>query len=294
MKFKGHQEKIKFLQELFQSSKLPHALLFTGPEGIGKKLVALHLAQMISCEKNVPCEACHHCQRILQRNHPDFFFIEPEEGIIKVDVIRNLKQRLFLTTLEATLKIAIINDAHTLHLSAANALLKTLEEPPSNTLIILITSSPYKLLRTILSRCQKLTFSPLTSSDMEAVIQSFESNEPVDPELLDMSAGSPGLFQKFSEEAQAIITQKILPSLESQPKDLMKLLGVAEELAKQKELSEGVLNLLLMHFEKKLPENSNLSFAHKMESIFHASQKLKETHINPQLTFENLFLKLCL
>ncbi len=295
MKIVGHQKQIAYINQLIHAHKLPHGLLLTGPQGIGKKLFAYHLAQTLFCEdkQNAPCGNCSHCLRISENKHPDFTFIQPENHTIKVEFIRDLKQKLSLQALESEYKIAIIDDADTLHPSAANVLLKTLEEPPPQTLIILISPSPHKLLKTILSRCQKITFSPLSHAEMKEVPALKESNS-LSNEKLDLSQGSPGQFLKFSEEAFEIVENEIIPSLESQPKDLMKLLQISENLSKEEELSESVLNLLLLKWGKNIPQHPQLNYALKTKALYEAGRKLRETHANPQLTFENLFLKLCL
>lgn len=295
MNIRGHQKQVSHLRSLLESNKLPHALLFTGPEGIGKKQVALQFAQEVFCNfksEGKSCGQCSSCLRIIQNTHPDFISIAPESHLIKTDVIRQLKQKLSLQPLEAPYKIAFINEAQCLHSSAANVLLKTLEEPPEKTLLILISSSPYKLLRTILSRCQKLSFSPLNTNDMQDVMQELGHSMASDTERLALAQGSPGLFLKFSEEAFEIVQNNILPSLEKQPKDLMKLLEVAEKISKEEDLAESVLNILLMKWNQSA--STHLIHAQKTEAIYHAARKFKETHVNPQLTFENLFLKLCL
>lgn len=295
MKIRGHQNQLEHLHLLLQSNKLPHALLFTGPEGIGKKQVALQFAQEIFCSLTDGKRGCGHCSsclRIIQNTHPDFICIEPESHLIKTDVIRQLKQKLSLQPLEAPYKIALINEAQCLHSSAANVLLKTLEEPPEKTLLILISSSPYKLLRTILSRCQKLSFSPLNTHDMQELMQELGHPMASNTERLALAQGSPGLFLKFSEEAFELVQNNIFPSLEKQPKDLMKLLEIAEKISKEDDLAESVLNILLMKWNQS--KSTQKTDAEKMEAIYQAARKFKETHVNPQLTFENLFLKLCL
>lgn len=300
MKIIGHSKQISYLNHLATKQKLPHALLFTGPEGIGKKQVAIHFTQTLFCvsknQEGQACQACTHCLRILQNQHPDFILIAPEEQIIKTEVIRHLKQRLSLKALEAPYTIALIDEAELLHPSASNVLLKTLEEPPSNCLLILITASPYRLLKTILSRCQKLPFSPLNEEEMRQVISQHEGKN-IDPRKLSLAQGSPGLWLKFSDEALDLVENNILPSLQAQPKDLMTLLQIAEKISKEDKssrLSENVLNLLLAEWNRQMLAQPNKILMEKTEAIYEALKKIKNTYVNPQLTFENLFLKLCL
>src|SRR5262245_6953440 len=134
MNFVGHQKNWEHLRRLVDQDQLPHALLFAGPSGIGKKRAALHLIQMLFCpETNRPCENCSSCRRIESysrsalQGHPDLVWIEPEKGLIKIETIRTLKSALALKPFEAPLKVAILTDAHALNPAASNALLKTLE-----------------------------------------------------------------------------------------------------------------------------------------------------------------------
>jgi len=219
--------------------------------------------------------------------------IVPESNLIKTEVIRQLKQKFSLKPLEAPYKVVLIDDVHCLHPSAANVLLKTLEEPPEKALMILITSSPYKLLRTILSRCQKLAFSPLGLEEMRAVIAALGQND-TPAEGLSLAQGSPGMYLKLSQEAFDLVEGSLLPSLEKQPKDLMKLLEIAEKLSKEESLAESVLKILLLKWSQGSLSLGSLDHAGKTEAIYEAARKFKDTHANPQLTFENLFLKLCL
>ncbi len=297
MKFIGHAPVAQSLQKLLQRASLPHALLFTGPDGIGKKKLALHLTQILFCEHKKdfqPCENCSSCERVENLKHPDLLFIEAEEGNIKTELIRELKQKLSFKALEAPLKVAILDDAHEMHPHAANALLKTLEEPPSQSLLILISASPYKLLKTILSRCQRICFSPLSEQEIKKALQIVGFEKWEDPFLLQLADGSPGLALKLSEEAFQKMNQEILPALESQPKDLLKLLSIAEEIAKEDFLAKSILHLLLIKWREKVLQESSSQQIQKFDAIHQALQKIKNTHVNPQLTFENLFLKLCL
>jgi DNA polymerase-3 subunit delta' len=301
----GHTKTLSHLKQLVQSSQLPHALLFTGPTGIGKKLVAHHFVQTLFCEKQTtspphpspltphssPCENCKNCLRVANRQHPDLFWIEPEKDLIKIDTIRNLKNSLALKPYEAPLKIAIIVDAHCLNIAASNALLKTLEEPPPDTVLILISSTPHQLLKTILSRCQKIYFSPLSAEETREVVR--QKGGKIDPTLILQSGGQPGLALSFSEEACEIVKDKILPVFDAQPKDLLTLFSVAEEIAPEEELHKPILNLLLIRWKEKILANPLAGEVKKFDAIEQALRRL-DHYANPLLTFENLFLNLCL
>ncbi|MCU7810034.1 MAG: DNA polymerase III subunit delta', partial [Candidatus Thiodiazotropha sp. (ex Notomyrtea botanica)] len=154
------------LQQARQQGRLPHALLFGGPRGVGKEAFALAFAQATLCpdsdDEGRPCGICRHCHLLHSGTHPDFQWVVPEEesksGEIKIDAIRKLTASAGLTAQSGGHKVVIIQPAHRMNTAAANSLLKTLEEPTRDTLIILLTDQPARLLPTIRSRCQQVHF----------------------------------------------------------------------------------------------------------------------------------------
>ena len=154
------------LQQRRQQQRLPHALLLAGPPGLGKAEFARDLAQGLLCEQptaeGMACQQCRSCARFVAMTHPDFLVVEPEEAgkAIKVDQIRELIRQFGLSSHQGGYRIAIVQPAEQMNLAAANSLLKTLEEPPADSLILLISASPSLLPATILSRCQRLEFVP--------------------------------------------------------------------------------------------------------------------------------------
>jgi DNA polymerase-3 subunit delta' len=168
----GHSKNIGMLQQLISQGRLPHALLFTGPEGIGKRLTAFGLAKALLCEqsKNDYCDLCAACHRINQDNHPDVTIIQPEGNSIKIEQLRDWQKGLESKSYSGSWRITVIDQAEKISIGAANSILKILEEPPEDTLICLITVEDRDILSTIVSRCQILRFSPLTRSDFIRII----------------------------------------------------------------------------------------------------------------------------
>jgi len=154
----------ELLQRAKQKNHLPHALLFLGVPGLGRKNLSVAFAHSVLCQNSNlqgdPCADCQNCHLIRAHSHPDLILIEPEEKglVIKVDQIREIVYEVNTTPLVGHARIIIINPAHAMNSAAANALLKTLEEPPPHTMIILITDLSQRMPATILSRCQKITF----------------------------------------------------------------------------------------------------------------------------------------
>ncbi len=172
-KIRGHQGPINILLNSIETNRLASSYIFSGPEGIGKAAVAKYLAQILNCQKDnfAACGACSSCQKIESLNHPDVHWVSADDsGLIKIEKIRLLIQEMSLKPFEGRCKVFIILDAQNLTEEAANCLLKTLEEPPIRSLIILTTSKIKKLLPTIISRCQKINFSALNPLMLEEIL----------------------------------------------------------------------------------------------------------------------------
>jgi DNA polymerase-3 subunit delta' len=142
--------------------RMPHALLLTGQRGVGKAALADHLARQLLCESlsadGIPCDRCAGCLQYAAGTHPDFFRVEPAEdsAVIKVDQVRELAERLSLSSHQGGFKVALLTPADSLNINAANSLLKTLEEPSDNTVLLLVSAKPAQIPATIRSRCQLL------------------------------------------------------------------------------------------------------------------------------------------
>lgn len=162
----GHQQQIDRLIAAVSQHRVAHAYLLSGPAGIGKKLVALHFARQLLCETAQGCGDCSACHKVDSGSHPDLSILISEGSYLKIEQIRTLQQFLLLRPLEGRYKICLIDDAEKLTVEAANALLKTLEEPQPGTILLLISSRPEQLLPTIRSRCQQLRFSKIPRPEL--------------------------------------------------------------------------------------------------------------------------------
>jgi len=171
-KILGQTRPLTILRRMLDAGRIPHACMFTGIAGIGKYTTAKAFAKALNCSEHSSdfCDTCTPCKKINSDIHPDITVIEPEKNIIKIDQIRRLQQSIAFSPLEANWRIVIIDQAESMNKEAANCLLKTLEEPPPATVLILTVNSTSKILPTILSRCQKIAFIPLTKNDMQAVL----------------------------------------------------------------------------------------------------------------------------
>lgn len=185
------------LKNMVQQGRLPHALLVSGAEGLGKRKLADWLAGALFCEQSredgSACGHCSACGRFDNGSHPDFILLQPEEAgkAIKVDQIRGLAASLAMTSHAGGHKIAIVQPADAMNVNAANSLLKTLEEPTANTLLILLTAMPGRLPATIRSRCQRINIERPSESLAASWLVQQQLEENVAKRCLIMSDGAP-------------------------------------------------------------------------------------------------------
>ena len=173
----GHRHLLELVARASSRGTLPPSLIFAGPEGVGKRMAAVALAQLMNCLQTETfqgldaCGTCASCKRIARGVHADVLMVEPgDTGAIKIDQVRDSIERSAYRPFEGRRRVVIINDAEALNIEAQNALLKTLEEPPAASTFVLVTSRPDMLLPTVLSRCQRLRFGRLSPADVAAVL----------------------------------------------------------------------------------------------------------------------------
>ncbi|NLI31961.1 MAG: DNA polymerase III subunit delta' [Deltaproteobacteria bacterium] len=170
----GQPRAKRFLRRLFQSGRIPHAMLFSGMAGVGKAAMALELVKLLNChaprDMNA-CDACGSCLKLRKGIHPDLLVVKAERAFIKLDQIREMRARLRFQPFEGKWRGIVIENAQALNEEAANALLKLLEEPPQRNIFLLTTLEPQMLLPTILSRCCHVRFQPLDLETLAKVLE---------------------------------------------------------------------------------------------------------------------------
>ncbi|MEA3338012.1 MAG: DNA polymerase III subunit delta' [Chloroflexota bacterium] len=207
----GHEWAVDLLRRSLDADRLPHALLLTGPRQVGKRTLALALVSALFCQaENRPCGECRACVRVAHGNHPDVQVVEAtvtgreREGVLRIDQIRLLRREAALAPLEAPLKIFVLREIEHANLPAANALLKTLEEPPDRVMLILTSARPDALLSTIISRCQTVQLRPLAIEIVrQALINDWQVSEEEAALLARLSRGRLGWAVERLEDETA-------------------------------------------------------------------------------------------
>jgi DNA polymerase-3 subunit delta' len=211
----GQDKAIGVLKGILQRNRLAGSYLFCGEAGIGKKTAAVNFAKAVNClnaegisgrmdenlslitDRSSPvvavdsCDACESCLKIASGSHPDVLSIAPEERQIRIEEIRSIEEALSFRPFEGRKKVVIVDDADTMNQAAANAFLKTLEEPPEDSLIILIASRPDRLPSTIRSRCSRIAFQTLSLDSCRRILEGKVATEEME-QAVRLSLGRPG------------------------------------------------------------------------------------------------------
>lgn len=182
----GQPNAVNLCRAMLSNGKLPHALLFTGPAGIGKSLTAQILAGGVLCTEShsKPCGHCQSCLQYERQAHPDFTLIRPEGAAIKIDQIRAVQRFAALAPSVSSGRVCLIEDAELMTVQAANSLLKLLEEPPPGFVFILVAGTLKPMLPTVLSRCRQIRFYPLPVTELEQALV----NKGFSPEMAAVAA----------------------------------------------------------------------------------------------------------
>ncbi|MBZ0157274.1 MAG: DNA polymerase III subunit delta' [Alphaproteobacteria bacterium] len=212
----GQERALRILFGTLRRNRVPSAVLLSGDTGIGKMRTAVNYAKAVNCLSPVEDDCCDHCPSCRKTDagvHPDVILLLPEEGEIKIDAIRRLEEVLSLRPFEGRRKVVIIDDADAMNLNAANAFLKTLEEPPSDSLILLIASNPDGLPDTIRSRCITIRLYPLSGEGCRKVLSGAVEDGALDA-VLKLSMGRPGIALSRDLAGEREWFLKLLRSME--------------------------------------------------------------------------------
>jgi len=334
----GHHKPVRIIQQALANKTLAHAYLFSGDAGIGKKLTALALAAAVNCPDAGPgggCGVCPSCKRISSRTHPDIHMVmsesedeqllstwtskevEKASSEIKIDQIRELQDGMSLTPSEGGKKVLIVDGAEAMNVAAQNAFLKTLEEPPGESLIIMVSSRPQSLLPTIRSRCQEIRFQPLPRKTLaQALMQRRGLTEEDAWFLAALAQGSIGRGLAMDVEQEKTARAVVMALWNGlAPMNAGEVLVQAEALSKDRDRFDRMLMIgvewlrdaLVYHEtgDETLLVNGQQKDQHREWGahypvrrmladldLFFASRALLDRRVSAQLVAENLLLKL--
>ena len=241
---RGHDRLVEGFRRVVARGRLAHGYLFTGPEGVGKRLFATELGRALLCETPpgplAACDVCPACVQIDAGSHPDFVAASrpPEKGEFPIDLMRSLCANFALKSARGRGKVIVIDDIDDLNDESANCFLKTLEEPPPGALLILIGTSPQRQLPTILSRCQVVRFAPLPETLVRGILPGLGVEDPAQvARLARLCGGSPGLALTLADPSIWAFRQALLDGLTGRPVDPVELnkgwLAFVEEAGKE-------------------------------------------------------------
>jgi DNA polymerase III subunit delta' len=258
----GQPFAISVLKTLLRNGKLPHALLFTGDDGVGKKMTATAFAMACNCltlkavldhrphlDVVDACGECAPCRKITGNNHADVIHIAPQSSMIRIDRIRSLLETLSLKPNEAQQRVVIISDAHAMNPEAGNALLKVLEEPPARTLLVLTTRQPSDLLPTVVSRCRQIRFMPLAAADVKRLLKETDSGDTDSVEIAAaLCDGSYSRARRLLDKRwlgrREWIIKVLTRRMAGDESDIRAWLAFAEMLSRKKDLIEESLEII--------------------------------------------------
>ena len=198
----GQERAKRFLKQVMSREKMPHAYLFTGIAGVGKTMTAMALCMALNCRVSggvEGCGQCPACRQMLSGNSPDFFCLAPDGQNVRIEQIRELNRQLAFAPVDR-FRVSVIRNAEAMTGEAANAFLKTLEEPPSGNILILNSTEPIDLLPTIVSRCQRLSFQPIPVEELRDWLMETKGLPESEARIMGhISQGSPGLAVEMLE-----------------------------------------------------------------------------------------------
>jgi len=284
----GNEKNKDILEKSIKLNKFSHSYIFWGIDGIGKKIIAKEFAKNILClEQKENCK-CKSCIEFNTENNPDFQIIEPDEGIVKIDQIRELQKKILEKPIISNKKVYIINEADTMKDPAQNCLLKTLEEPPEYATIILICTNEDNLLSTIKSRCTRMHFEPINNEEIKKYINENYADQEISQNIINLSQGSIGKIIKLNENKNIYENiEKIF--LNMQNKDLIEIVQMSEEIYKAKEEISSILdymNVILLKLSKQ-----NIKYIRCIEIVEETKKRLK-VNSNYDMCIDNLLFNM--
>lgn len=252
----GHEWAVDMLRQHAARGEARHAYLFCGPPGLGRRTLALRLAQALNCTSpsaaGIPCRECRDCKQIEAMRHPDMNVVraDNEGGILKVDQVREVQHALSLKPYQSKYRVALFLRFQEANDNAANALLKTLEEAPAHAVLILTADNPEQLLPTIVSRCEilRLRALPFTAIEADLIARGVDTERA--RLLAHISGGRPGYARRLMEDATLLeVREERLNDLQAMlPAPRVEKFSYAEKLSKDKDTMRQVILIWLSYW----------------------------------------------
>jgi len=213
-RIRGHAQALAVIRRALEAGRLPHALLLSGPEGVGKRQVALEVAKALNCRAAgaaaEACDACASCRLADRGAHPDILAVAPEGRWLKIAQIRDVERHATLSPYAGRRKAAILDAAEAMTQEAANAFLKTLEDPPGGAVLFLISAAPTDLLPTIRSRCQEVRFGPVPEAELTDLLEAGGLDPAEAQRTAELGAAGVGQARRWAERFPRRMQDEVL------------------------------------------------------------------------------------
>lgn len=289
---RGNDRLKKLLQQAVVEGRIGHGLIFGGRRGVGKYRFAIALAQALNCDSPVTGDACGEClpcRKIFSGEHPDVQTICPDGAFIKIDQMRVMSHEAQFRPFEGRRRVVIIDEADRLREGAANSILKTLEEPPDTSSIVLVTARPYSLLETIRSRCQMLNFAPLSLAELERLLKA-SGNSPSTEQALRarLAQGSVGRALEIDLENYRSQREVMLEIVESTAasRETAKMMAACDYLGRKIERPEFEAHLEVLTM--LLRDLLRLKAGDPIESLINIDIASRLERLVPLLSFDRI------
>lgn len=291
----GNEDAKNYFKKAVEEKQLSHSYIFEGAYGVGKNTFALELAKFILCEEkegDKPCNECKSCSMINASTHPDVIHIEKDTKITKVETIReNIVREMDIKPYQSDYKIIIVKAADSMSIQGQNAMLKTIEEPPSYGIIILVCENLASLLPTIKSRCIVVRFNPIDKEQMRRYLQSKGINGIQQEVFEQISNGSIGVINDILQDETYLEIRKqsinYLSRLEKA--QIMEIYEIVKEITDDKENIERLLEFWLLWYRDiavvKATNSSNLYYKDYQQQLLDMSSKLTYNKVSQNIEF---------
>lgn len=310
----GQDTAISVLKRAVANRKHYHAYLFTGPDGVGKKLTAVAFAKVLNC-KNLDddspgdsklsgidaCDECTPCRKINGNNHPDIEIVSvlEDKKLISIEQIHDLQKRVWLKSMEARRKVYIIDEANNMSSEAANCLLKTLEEPNENVVFILIVQNIYSLLPTIRSRCQVIKFKAMPVKVISSfLIKNYSQEEDSAGVIAELSQGRLGTAIAYAQQDIESVMEsvgEIIDIVKDRKKggypDYEKIFEFTGGISRDKEFVVNMLNCLLLKLRSSFVKKPTDRLKTEINLVLR-TQNLIGRNVNAQNVLNDMLMRL--